>query len=84
MDTRIIPLDAALRSPNETIFFFILVGKFERIQEYKIMEQVSNYKDAEEQELSHRMKKIAQVENVLAEEYNFREQVARNMARPHF
>ena len=40
------------------------------------MQQVSNYKDVEEREFSHRLKKIAQVAIVSAQEHLFREEVA--------
>ena len=47
--------------------------------EYKNIEQVLNYKDAEEREFSHRMKKIAQIETVPARQHLFRQMVTHNM-----
>ena len=45
----------------------------ERVYEFKNTRQVSNYKDADEREFSHYMKKIARVEIVPAREHLFRE-----------
>ena len=48
----------------------------ERVQDFTNTGQVSNNKDAEEQQFSHRMKNNARVGIVPAREHLFREQVA--------